>query len=158
MSGPHRIDVSVRFQKYVSKPNANGCIIWTGHTVRGYGEIGLGGKFGRSIYAHRFAYIQAFGEIPKDMCVLHKCDVPACVNPAHLFLGTKTDNSADKVAKGRQSRGECAKSAKLNKNSVLKIRVAWESENVSMRCLARRFGVTFTTIWQVIHRRTWKHV
>jgi hypothetical protein len=57
-------------------------------------------------YAHRWAWVRANGPIPEGQKVLHTCDVPACVNPAHLFLGTQAANMADKVAKGRQAKGE----------------------------------------------------
>lgn len=56
-----------------------------------------------SVYAHRWAYAEAHGEIPKGMCVCHKCDVPACVNSDHLFVGTHRDNHVDAGLKGRRT-------------------------------------------------------
>lgn len=72
-----------------------GCWIWMrGATGDGYGSF-------RGMRAHRYSWQMQYGEIPPDMDVLHRCDVPLCVNPDHLFLGTHTDNMRDKIAKGR---------------------------------------------------------
>lgn len=76
----------------------NGCWVWQRGKFRSFGH---GIYRGRS--AHRYAYEQAFGPIPKGMLVCHSCDNPPCVNPAHLWLGTNLDNMRDMVAKGRHS-------------------------------------------------------
>ena len=79
-----------------------GCFIWTGvQSSRGYGQLKHRGK---SYSAHRVSWIASNGEIPPGMCVMHKCDTPMCVNPAHLKLGTQADNMADRDAKGRGAR------------------------------------------------------
>lgn len=59
---------------------------------------------GKWIAAHRVSWIEANGEIPDSLCVLHKCDAPSCINPHHLFLGTRDDNNKDRAAKGRSSK------------------------------------------------------
>lgn len=75
-----------------------GCWLWTGSPKGwGYGSIHTGGK---NRAAHRASYEAHKGEIPPGLCVLHKCDVPACVNPDHLFLGSRADNVADRISKG----------------------------------------------------------
>ena len=95
--------------KVYPEPNS-GCWLWDGGiNAQGYGLISVGG---RSISTHRTAYRLFIGEIPAGVghhgiCVCHRCDVPACVNPAHLFLGTQKANIADMYSKGR--RGQKAK-------------------------------------------------
>jgi len=76
----------------------DGCWLWTGSTGRGgYGQLSYAGKYQR---AHRVAWILTFGEIPPGMFVLHRCDVPPCCRPDHLFLGTQRDNIHDMLQKG----------------------------------------------------------
>lgn len=80
------------------KVQDNGCWIWQGPVnVAGYGVLGIGRRIKSS---HRMAWTYANGD-PGVLCVLHRCDTPRCCNPAHLFLGTKKDNSQDMLAKGR---------------------------------------------------------
>lgn len=77
-----------------------GCMLWpNGGTW--YGNIRVCGK---SIKTHRYSYTISIGPIPDGMCVLHKCDNPPCVNPAHLFLGTNKDNTLDMLSKRRHHR------------------------------------------------------
>lgn len=81
---------------------ASGCIEWTGYTdPKGYGRLSVASG---EVLAHRIAYGMHYGAINNGLHVLHRCDNPSCVNPAHLFLGTNDDNMADKVRKGRTSR------------------------------------------------------
>lgn len=83
----------------------DGCWIWTaGSYPRGYGMVNLGRDIrGKQFttYAHRVAYVLAHGPIEPGQVVMHACDVPACVNPAHLALGSQGDNIRDCFAKGR---------------------------------------------------------
>lgn len=77
----------------------SGCWLWRGASVpRGYGVIYFNG---RQTYTHRVSYELHVGPIPDGLFVLHRCDVPACVNPDHLFIGSAADNVADMMAKGR---------------------------------------------------------
>jgi len=76
------------------------CFEYTGaRGADGYGRASLNNKLQ---YVHRLAYVDAFGEIPQGLHVLHKCDNPPCINPAHLFLGTNKDNIVDRMQKGRR--------------------------------------------------------
>lgn len=79
--------------------NESGCWLWNARIhPNGYGAFG----FGDVVYkAHRAAWMIYRGAIPTGMCVLHRCDVPRCVNPDHLFLGTQIDNVRDMVQKKR---------------------------------------------------------
>jgi len=91
-----------RFWPYVEKRGPDDCWLWVGCVnERGYGKFGGGGSAKRSMYAHRFIYEEIRGPLPEGACVLHRCDTPRCVNPAHLFLGTRGDNFNDAVWKGR---------------------------------------------------------
>ena len=85
-------------------PQPNGCHLWTGaKTGGGYGRIArvVGGRT-RTYLAHRLAWEEDRGEaIPAGLLVLHTCDVPACVNPEHLYVGTHKQNTQDLVARGR---------------------------------------------------------
>jgi len=92
----------------------SGCLEWTGGTnLNGYGTIGRGGRAGGKASVHRVAWELANGPIPDGSHVLHHCDNPPCCQTeptegypeGHLFLGTRSDNMADMISKGR-SRGQ----------------------------------------------------
>lgn len=88
-----------RFMAKVEIDENSGCWRWTGYLDRnGYGSIRVGG---RSLRAHRFAWLLFRASDASELLVLHTCDVPACVNPSHLFLGTAKDNQTDKAIKCR---------------------------------------------------------
>jgi hypothetical protein len=90
-----------RFHEKVQQGEADACWPWLGaEHGKGYGGISIRG---RSQPAHRVAYELACGAIPAGLWVLHRCDNPKCVNPAHLFLGTHQDNMDDMKKKGAGS-------------------------------------------------------
>ncbi len=87
-----------RFWRKVQK--TPGCWNWTGVKNGRYGQIRVP-RQKRKMYAHRLSWMLTYGPIPKELLVLHHCDNPKCVNPAHLFLGTDRDNHLDCLRKGR---------------------------------------------------------
>lgn len=115
------------------------------------------GLIGNNRLTHRLAWEFANGPIPMGMFVCHSCDNPPCCNPAHLFLGTQADNDADRTSKGRSSRGSRHPDAKLNEQAVRELRQRFAAGE-RVRTLAPDYGVSSTTAWQAIKRRTWKHV
>ncbi len=141
------------------KVDRRGCWIWQGGKFgSGYGCLVMGGK---QYGAHRASYEAFVGPIPAGMLVCHTCDVPACVNPSHLFAGTYRDNAQDMIRKGRQRRGRIGplwvdptscSFVKLTWNDVHEIRASSESH----RALAARFQVHIKTIRRVRAGRTWK--
>lgn len=129
-----------------------GCWIWAACvTEAGYGQIGLKNKV---LYAHRVSWELYYREIPDGLNVLHKCDVPGCVNPSHLFLGTHQDNTADMVSKGRGVNGELVGTSKLTENDIMEIRASEESQYK----LAEKYGVDQTNISCIKLRKSWAHV
>jgi hypothetical protein len=131
------------------------CWLWTGAPKsNGYGQFTvLSGESGyKKVFPHRFSYELHHGPIPKGMHVCHHCDVPACVNPAHLFLGTPADNLADMRAKGRQEHGERHHWSKLTDAQVSGVRAAF-SAGESKRDIAARYGVTRGCIHYIVIRR-----
>lgn len=123
----------------------SGCWLWCAKcSPKGYGQLLYKGT---NWQAHRAAWSVWRGDIPGKMQVLHKCDVPSCINPDHLFLGTNDDNVADRVAKGRSSRQGGAK----GEDHALCV-LSWEqvedirSSNKTQQTLADEFGTSRSLI------------
>jgi hypothetical protein len=156
--------VKDRFARRVGPPTETGCTLWTGHVDgNGYGHVVLGKRegHGRSELAHRAAWILANGTIPGKLYVLHDCpggDNRACVNVAHLWLGTHADNMADMTAKGRQARGERAGRAKLTADTVKAIRARYAQGGITHVQLAAQFATTEVNVCAILSGRTWKHL
>lgn len=145
-----RAPLAQRLWAFVDRRGPDECWPWRGCVnERGYGRIGTGvGNY--LTYAHRAAWEVTFG-IPPGMCVLHRCDVPPCCNPAHLYLGTRADNNADMARKGRAPRGPERSNTKLTEAKVLEIRASSDS----YRQLADVYGVSRRTVADVKKRKLW---
>ena len=139
-----------------SEPEPNsGCWLWTGALFNtGYGKV-----FRKLVFllAHRVAWELRHGPIPSDLNVCHRCDVPRCVNPQHLFLGTDRDNQQDSIGKGRRSRtdGDHNGRAKLTRQDISKIRERFHS-GTRVSALAREFGVAWSTMKDAVTGEHWK--
>lgn len=165
-----RKDLATRFWSKVRRGTAGECWLWTGATNRGYGTTVVITRGRKTILrgAHRVAWELTHGEIPKELSVLHRCDVPACCNPGHLWLGTQRDNMRDMIGKGRQAPieqrhrvGETHGRARLRDVDVLAARRACAGGvpvREVTRKLARKRGVAESTVLSAISGRTWKHL
>ena len=127
------------------------CWLWTGcKNKQGYGSIRVQRK---TQLAHRIAYLLFVGVVPSDKDVLHKCDIPGCVCPDHLFLGTAQDNSRDMILKNR-SVGKFSVKQIQDVRSQYCGKPSWAE---SAR-LAQEYGVHPATIHRIILQKTWSVV
>ena len=145
--------ITERLWRYARRGAPDECWHWQGPRSKdGYGY--LSERVSRSVVkAHRVSWQFHYGAIPASLCVLHKCDAPSCVNPAHLFLGTQRDNIRDMENKGRRARGESFSTTRLTAAKVLAIRAARRDKSINT--LAREYGVGRATISAVCARTTW---
>jgi hypothetical protein len=163
------VSTSTRDRFWAKVAKGAGCWLWTGSTSRGYGYVWTGERIET---AHRVSWYFAHGPIPEGLLVLHRCDVRACVNLAHLFLGTQRDNVHDAMAKGRHAvgdrngartkphrrpRGERHGRAKLTEASVRAIRRAYARGALQSE-IAREVGVGQSAVSLIVTGRRWSHV
>lgn len=149
--------------KAKTKEDANGCWIWTSALTEGKGRTHKYGWVtfrGQQMGAHRTSWILFKGEIPAGLVICHKCDVPQCVNPDHLFLGTMQDNAQDMVAKGRGPQGVPRRKidgmpigAKLSLDQIQKIKTL-RATGLSCQKIADNIGVSQTCIYKIVSGRT----
>jgi len=153
-----RQSIEERFWSKVDKSaGPNGCWIWTGTaSTFGHGAIRVGGRDTPKIGAHRLSYILHHGPIPDGMLVCHRCDVPGCVNPSHLFVGTYSDNSRDMASKGRSRglKGESHPQARHTEEFIRAILLDGR-RNVD---ISRALNVSERFISRIKLRRRWSHV
>ena len=146
-----------RFADRIESIPFSGCMIYMGPLApNGYAKVRGHGK---PEWIHRLTYKQHVGAIPTGLQVLHRCDIPTCVNPAHLFLGTQKDNIQDMLKKGRNNSKNAPKGiahhrAKLNDDKVREIRTS----PLSAKHFAAKYNVDITLIWLVRSRKIWRHV
>jgi len=152
---PHDI---ARFWSKVDKRDPDECWLWkdTPHP-KGYGDMRVGQY---KLKAHRIAYVLHYGVSPGELKVCHTCDIPLCVNPAHLFLGTQKDNVDDMVRKGRHrdARGEKNGRAKVTAEQVRTIRQTYAAGGVSQSQLAKQYGLTVIGVSKLIRGENWSHI
>ncbi len=161
-------DRTAIFTSRVLIGNLSSCWPWTGPvTEYGYGRWHY--PRGTPYAAHRMAYFIHFGIDPGPLLVCHTCDNKICCNPHHLFLGTDADNMQDKKRKGRVPSGDkhwmtmnkakgdyrhLLSRAKLTLDEVAQISVE-HSAGYSVSALAKTYGVSYQTIWRLLHHQAW---
>ena len=116
--------------------------------------------------AHRMSYIAFKGTIPEGMVVRHMCNVPLCVNPEHLRIGTTQENIDDKMRAGRwrggQQSGMCNSNAKLTWHQVQEIREKYKRQNrnslktgQTLKELATEYGLGTSQIYRIVKCESW---
>jgi len=137
----------------------SGCWIFAGHwQSSGHASLSFAG---RRQMAHRVAYQMTYGPIPDGLCVCHRCDTPSCINPSHLFLGTKAENNYDMARKGRRKGivavcGARQGHAKLSEADVARIRSM--AGIIPEREMAAALGISKGTVSNIVRRKSWRHV
>lgn len=143
--------ISERFWAKVDK--TGDCWLWTGSLNHdGYGNFGLNRA---SVGAHRVAYELSKGPIAKGLHVCHSCDTPGCVNPDHLFLGSRDENIADRHRKGR-SRGPARErhpNTKLTREQLKEIQIMHSTGAYTFRKIGEIYGVDYTHVSRIVKGR-----
>ncbi len=154
-----------RFWSKIAKSEPDACWPWQGSGLRGYGIIRI--KLSKRVYTHFYAHVLArylaTGEWPDGLDTCHTCDNPPCCNPAHLWLGTAADNSADMLRKGRHHTGPRPKGitqwkAAFTESEVLEIRRLYAAGGITLQQLADQHDVSKHCIHCIVTRKTWKHL
>lgn len=150
-----------------SKKDSNGCWLWHKATSKrdgGYGKMCGGSRSDgtrRTVSAHRTSYEAFCGPIPDGLWVLHTCDVPGCVNPEHLYIGDRVQNTKDMMDRGRLNHfvGEKSPTSKMSESTVAAMRNERTTVGTSYRSLAKKFGLKcHTTAMAICKGNTWSHI
>lgn len=150
-----------RFWSKVEKGGSEDCWLWTANkNNKGYGMFSVSSVVGKKL-AHRLAYADAKGKIPKGGLILHSCDNPACVNPSHLRIGSHRENVADMDIRGRRCNhtlhGAQLANAKLTDEAVIAIRQAYIA-GCTVEAIAADFGISTLSVHDITGGRSWPHV
>jgi hypothetical protein len=138
----------------IPEPNT-GCWLWTGAIQEnGYAKVRERQK---TRWAHRAAYEDLVGPIPPKYDVCHRCDVRSCVNPDHLFVGTRRENMQDAVRKGRQAKGVDLPQSVLTPEKVARAREL-RALGMMLKDIASEVGTTKQNIGRVVRAAQWAHV
>lgn len=150
MLNGHRGNLRERLEKHTRK--TDGCWLWTGaKDKRGYGRMFIAP--GKYALAHRVAWMLANGrEIPPWQYILHSCDMPPCVNPAHLRQGTAAENTKDCIERGR-----FRANGRLTAEQVVLLREMRETGH-RLSDLANLFGISANMVCMIANRRAWRYV
>ena len=147
-----------RFHSRIEFDTNGGCWLWTGSifTKTGYGNISFNSQ---TISTHRLSWEIYKGPIPDGLCICHHCDVRACVNPDHLFLGTHADNMHDKDRKGRGNY-QFGEGNHVSKLKATDIPVILERLGRGDTCIkiSADYGVTDCAINAIRRGKSWRHV
>lgn len=148
-----------RFASKVDVRTVDECWLWVaGLSGTGYGSFSRGGR-GSNVAAHVFAFEVFYGEVSDAFNVLHTCDVRACCNPYHLYLGSQVDNMGDREARGRVNHARGIHNhAKLTEACVVRIRSLYATGKFTYQDLGNIFGVSHTTARLIVQRFKWVHV
>lgn len=138
----------------------SGCWEWNGSILaNGYGCLGIDGK---TEYSHRASFIAFKGPIPKSMDVCHTCDNRKCVNPDHLFSGTRKDNMQDCKAKGRTNKKGIGSGSKIGTSKLIEADIpaifALVKSGKNFTEVGKIYLITRHSISNIINRKTWRHI
>lgn len=164
-NGPHPKHPSERFWNKVRKAGPDECWQWTGAVnPDGYGFIYAGKAYApnvRFIRAHRLSWEMHNGPVPDGLAVLHHCDNPLCVNPAHLYAGTQSQNCHDRAVRRRgkehRQHGEANDNAKITEAEVIAI-LALLKAGKSQTVVAKLFGLTQPYVSKLSRGQYWRHL
>jgi hypothetical protein len=144
------VDPIERFWLRVEKTES--CWNWLGSTEKdGYGRLDIKYKHYR---AHVFSWTLHNGPVPDGLFICHKCNNRRCVNPDHLYAGTPKENAIDTMRSGNCAVGEGNGNSQLNETSVKAIL----NDERPYGKIAKDYGTTETTIYNIKNRKTWKHI
>jgi hypothetical protein len=152
-------DFFERYERFIIPEPNSGCWLWTGTCTPGRKSAGVGyGWFRRSkkmIYAHRASYECTHGDgSAAGLMVRHSCDLPLCVNPDHLLLGTNADNMQDMRERGRSNKGVKNGACILSTGAVQAIK-GMRDAKVPQHEIGRQFGISQSAVSLIINEKRW---